>query len=248
MAKLYLKFEQAVLKEFTLGQGALTIGRLPDNQVQIDNLAVSGHHAKLSWEADHYIIEDNNSLNGTYVNNHRVSKAVLNHDDQVLIGKHTLLFKDEWHEDAPADAPPDRTVPIVPTLDSTVVLDTKQAKEMIAHAAEAAHGAAAAAAPAKEHIAMLTVTHGKTDQAQYVLSSKLNVIGKSEMASIKLKGWFAPKVAAVINHREHKYFIAASEKNVKVRVNEALITGQHELHEDDVVEVAGVKMTFTFAE
>ena len=248
MAKLYLKFEQAVLKEFTLGQGAWTIGRLPDNQVQIDNLAVSGHHAKLYWEADHYVIEDNNSLNGTYVNNHRVSKAVLNHDDQVLIGKHTLLFKDEWHEDAPADAPPDRTVPIVPTLDSTVVLDTKQAKEMIAHAAESARGTAAAAAPAKERIAMLTVMHGKTDQAQYVLSSKLNVIGKSEMASIKLKGWFAPKVAAVINHRDNKYFIAASEKEQKVKVNGSLITGQHELADGDFVEVARIKLTFTLAE
>src|SRR5579862_5050185 len=56
VAKLYLRFEQndQVLKEVSLTQAATTIGRLPDNSVQIDNLAVSGHHAKISWDQDHY--------------------------------------------------------------------------------------------------------------------------------------------------------------------------------------------------
>jgi predicted component of type VI protein secretion system len=254
MAKLYLKFEQAVLKEFNLSQGVVTIGRLPDNLVQVDNLAVSGHHAKIYWDADHYVVEDNNSLNGTYVNNHRVSKAVLKNDDQILIGKHVVVFKDEWHEDQSAEKTQqvDKTMPMVPTLDSTVVLDTKKAKEMMARAPDAEHtaaaAAAAAAAPAKERIAMLTVMDGKTDQAQYVLSGKLTVVGKSDMASIKLRGWFAPKVAAVINRRDRKYFIAASEKDVKVKVNEAPIAGQYELQEGDLVEVAGVKMAFAYTE
>ena len=78
MAKLYLKFEQAVLKEVTVTQGGMvTIGRLPDNMIQVDNLAVSGHHTKIYWEDDHYVVEDNNSLNGTFVNNQRVSKVTL---------------------------------------------------------------------------------------------------------------------------------------------------------------------------
>ena len=88
--------------------------------------------------------------------------------------------------------------------------------------------------------------YGKTDQSQYMLSGKLTVIGKSDMASIKLKGWFKPKVAAVINHRDGKYFIAASERDIKVKINDELIAGQHELSDGDVVEVAGVKMTFGF--
>ena len=75
MAKLYLEFEQAVLKEVPLSQGVVTIGRLPDNLIHVDNLAVSGHHAKIYWDQDKYVIEDNNSLNGTYLNNRRISKA-----------------------------------------------------------------------------------------------------------------------------------------------------------------------------
>src|SRR5437588_5032480 len=75
MAKLYLKFETNTLKEIPVGQGTVvTIGRLPDNVLQIDNLAVSGHHSKIYWETDHYVVEDNKSLNGTYVNNQRVGK------------------------------------------------------------------------------------------------------------------------------------------------------------------------------
>ena len=256
MARVYLKFEQAVLKEFALSEGVVTIGRLPDNLIQVDNLAVSGHHAKIYWEADHYTLEDNNSLNGTFVNNRRISKTVLKDGDEVLIGKHTVLFKDERHEDAHGHGP-EKTMPMVPTLEATVVLDTRKAKEMMAHQAPtpppAAPGtgparAAAPPPPPKDRTGVLTVIAGKTDQSQYVLTGKLSVIGKSDMASIRLKGWFKPKVAAVVNHRDAKYFIAASEKGIKVKINDELIAGQHELSDGDMVEVAGVKMTFAYNE
>jgi pSer/pThr/pTyr-binding forkhead associated (FHA) protein len=247
MAKLFLKFEQAILKEFPLTQGVVTIGRLPDNLIQVDNLAVSGHHAKVYWDTDHYTLEDNNSLNGTFVNNRRIGKAVLKDGDEVLIGKHTIVFKDT-HEVARPGA--ERATPMVPTLEATVVLDTRKAKEMMAHQPSPSTPAAAAAAPAhaKERTGVLTVMSGKTDQGQYVLTGKLSVIGKSDMASIRLKGWFKPKVAAVVNHHDTKYFIAASERKVKVKVNDEEIFGQHELSDGDVVEVSGVKMTFSFNE
>lgn len=261
MAKLFLKFEAAVLKEFALAQGVVTIGRLPDNLIQIDNLAVSGHHAKIYWETDHYALEDNNSLNGTFVNNRRVSKVTLKDGDEVVIGKHVLAFKDEWHDDAAnkTQAATVESKPMVPTLEATVVLDTRKAKEMLAHSASdaaagsKASGAGAAAAPApavhaKERTGTLVIIAGKTDQSQYTLTGKLSVIGKSDMASIKLKGWFAPKVAAVINRRDGKYFVAASEKDHKVKVNGAEISGQHELAEGDMIEVASIKATFNFAD
>jgi len=78
------------------------------------------------------------------------------------------------------------------------------------------------------------------------LTSKMSVIGKSEMASIKLKGWFAPKMAALISKRENGYFIAASEKKIRVKINGEEIAGQRALENGDVIEVAGIKMTFGF--
>lgn len=251
MAKLYLKFEQAVLKEVPLSGNVITIGRLPDNAIQVDNLAVSGHHAKIYWDQDHYVVEDNNSLNGTYVNNRRVSKASLKDGDQILVGKHTVSFQDEWHEDAPPPAAEVKTMPAMPKMDATVVLDTKRAKEMLAAATKTApapegSGTAVFAAPAKDRMGTLTVIDGKTDEKHYTLGGKLTVIGKSDMASIKLKGWFAPKVAAVINKRDNKYFVAASEKDTKVKVNDQVISGQKELQEGDIIEVAGVKLNFGY--
>lgn len=267
MAKLALKFEDKVLKEITLGQSLVTIGRLPDNTVQIDNLAVSGHHAKIYWETDHYIVEDNNSLNGTYVNNRKISKQQLQDGDSVLIGKHTLSFKDEWHEDAPtghtmAEVP----MKPVPKMEATMVLDTKKAKELMAQMRAGGAPAAAAPAPAaggtgsayqapppppppmKERVGTLTVMSGKTDQPNYTLTGKMTVIGKSDMASIKLKGWFKPQVAAAINRAEGKYLVSASEKKIVVKVNGQPISGQHQLNDGDILEVSGVQMTFGYAD
>ena len=271
MAKLFLKFEQAVLKEVPLSQGVVTIGRLPDNVIQIDNLAVSGHHAKIYWDTDKYVVEDNNSLNGTYVNNVRVSRQALKDGDAVTVGKHTLAFKDEWHSDPTVQRPaqPAKTAPPLPKLEHTMMLDTKKMKEMLASAqpsgqtppataapaaAEATTGTAAptqtyAAPPAPiEKVGLLNVTSGKTDQSQYLLTSKMSVIGKSDMASIKLKGWFAPKMAAIISKRETAYYIAASEKKIKVKVNGEEVIGQRALEEGDVIEVAKVKMSFGLQE
>ncbi len=263
MAKLALKFEDKVLKEITLGQSLVTIGRLPDNTVQIDNLAVSGHHAKIYWETDHYVIEDNNSLNGTFINNRRISKQALQDGDAVLIGKHTLAFKDEWHEDAPTGhTMAEVASKPVPKMEATMVLDTKKAKELMAQMK--AGGAAAAAAPApggsayqqappppapmKERVGTLSVISGKTDQPNYMLTGKMTVIGKSEMASIRLKGWFKPQVAAAINRSEGKYLISASEKKIVLKVNGQPVSGQHQLNDGDIVEVSGVQMTFGYAD
>jgi pSer/pThr/pTyr-binding forkhead associated (FHA) protein len=244
MAKLYLKFEQQVLKEVPLTPTTLTIGRLPDNVLQIDNLAVSGHHAKVTWEADHYAIEDLGSLNGTYVNNQRVGKASLRDGDQVLIGKHVVQFRDETQ--MPEPAMPPRPI-AAPQMESTVVLDTRQAQEMLA-APPAAGFAPAAAAPPKEKTGILSVLDGRTDQAQYVLTGKMTMIGKSSMASIRLKGLFAPNSAALISRRDGKYYIAASEAKIKLRINGEDITGQHELGDGDIIEVASIKVAFSFQE
>ncbi len=263
MAKLALKFEDKVLKEITLGQGSITIGRLPDNAVQIDNLAVSGHHAKIYWETDHFVIEDMNSLNGTYVNSRKIAKQPLRDGDSVLIGKHTLIMRDAWHENAPGPAQAQPSMKPLPKMESTVVLDTKKAKEMMAHmhavaaaapaAPESASGSTYQAAPPppppmKERVGMLTVISGKTDQPNYTLTGKMTVIGKSSMASIKLKGWFKPQVAAAINRHEGKYLIAASERKIIVTVNGEPISGQHQLNEGDVVQVSGVQMSFGYAD
>jgi pSer/pThr/pTyr-binding forkhead associated (FHA) protein len=260
MAKLYLRFEQndQVLKEVPLTQAATTIGRLPDNSVQIDNLAVSGHHAKISWDQDHYVVEDLGSLNGTYVNNERVGKATLKHGDQVKIGKHRVEFKSEGA--APAFAAAVKTRPAAPKLEATMVLDTRLVREQMvdkaAPPANAGSGPLGISRPAwmaepfpaanKDRVGMLNILEGKTDQDTYMLTGKMTMIGKSSMASIRLKGFFAPTTAALISKRDNRYFISSSESKAKLKVNGEQVTGQRELTAGDVIEVGKVKAAFSF--
>ena len=91
MSKLILQFDGVVLKEFAIG-AALTIGRLPDNAVMIENPAVSGHHARVYRDGDTVILEDLESTNGTFVNDQHVTRHTLQHGDVVLVGKHKLLY------------------------------------------------------------------------------------------------------------------------------------------------------------
>ena len=264
MAELFLKFEDRILQELLLSGGTATIGRQPDNVLRIDNPAVSGHHARIYADNGHYVIEDCESFNGTYVNGQRVNKSELKHGDNVTIGKHTIEFRDEVHQivAAPSDtANGQLPKPKPPQLDPTVVLDTAKAKEMLANAAAAGStvgpvvvrriGAPQGQStvnvmpPMHQTIGVLTIVSGKTDRQKYVLTSKLTLVGRSKMAGIRLKRWFAPRVAALIYRAEDGYFIAASESNVKITVNDTLVDGgQRQLAPGDVIEVAGIKAVF----
>src|ERR1700735_555995 len=90
LPRLLLKFDSAILKEIPLGSRPVTIGRAPDNEMAIDNLAVSNYHARIYGEAGRLVVEDLNSLNGTFVNDMRVERATLRDGDRVQVGKHQI--------------------------------------------------------------------------------------------------------------------------------------------------------------
>lgn len=96
---------------------------------------------------------------------------------------------------------------------------------------------------------MLTVLEGKTDEPRYVLSGKLTVIGKSAMATIKLKGSMfrqPPDVAAIVRKQDNKYFVASQDKKAHLKLNGADLDHQQELKEGDTIEVFGVKLNFEY--
>ncbi|MBI3484633.1 MAG: FHA domain-containing protein [Acidobacteria bacterium] len=246
MINLILSFEAHVLREIPFSGQPLTIGRTPDNDIQIDNLAVSTHHAKIEFGADQLMIEDLNSLNGTFVNNQRVQQATLRHGDTVTIGKHEILVRLSGDSAEtlllPRDAPKKF---LVPKVEETMVLDTKRRREMIQQATRSPE-AAPVPVPARARVGRLVVLSGKTDQDSYLLSSKLTVIGKSNMASVRLKGWFKPKAAATINKREDGYHISRADR--VPTVNGQPVTKLTKLNEGDTIEVAGVKFSFVYSE
>jgi pSer/pThr/pTyr-binding forkhead associated (FHA) protein len=252
MAKLILKYEAAVIKEVDVGAQPVTIGRAPDNDLHVDNLAVSSHHARIFNDSGKLVVEDMNSLNGTFVNSQRITRATLKPGDVVTVGKHTVEVRGEAEPIATSPAPA-APKPAAPKMQETMVLDTKKRRELLAQAMASGGAppaapqettATAPAPPPRVRIPWLVVLEGKTDQHEYPLSNKLTVIGKSSMATVRLTGWFAPKVAAQISKRDDGFYIGTGDKVPKV--NGQPITQPTKLNEGDVIELGKVKLSFVF--
>ena len=159
MAKLILSLDGQLIKEFTLSKERTTIGRKPHNDIQIDNLAVSGEHAIIMTILNDSFLEDLGSTNGTLVNGQPVKKHFLQSSDTVEIGKYKLKYMNEAPASmsqadfektmvlrAPAAAAPK---PVVrnPTDTQTNLEATPNLNATVANV-QAAAGAAAAATPA----------------------------------------------------------------------------------------------------
>jgi len=239
MARLILSFDGQELRELPVGPRGMVIGRSLDNDVMIDNLAVSNHHARISWVEEQLFVEDLQSLNGTFVNDMRVERSVLQHGDSIKVGKHCLLVDTAYITVQPDGAPHKSTAPRV---DDTLMLDTKQARDMFKNAA--AMGERAQVSPSRKRVPSLVVLNGKTDRTEYQLTNKLTVIGKSKMATVRLRGWFTPTVAAQITSRDDGYYIG-SGAHIPI-VNGASISGQKKLSDGDAVSVGKVQFQFTF--
>ena len=103
MAKLILSMDGLVLKEIPLTKERTTLGRKPHNDIQIDNLAVSGEHAVIVTILNDSFLEDLGSTNGTVVNGNPVKKHFLQNNDVIELGKYKLKFVGDAAPAAGAD-------------------------------------------------------------------------------------------------------------------------------------------------
>ncbi len=225
MDKLILNFKESTLKEFPMDKDAFTIGRKPENDIQIDNPVVSGKHARIFKEGRKVIVEDLGSTNGTFVNKKKISKCELKHKDIVFIGKHTIVFlSDDPVAQLEASAADEDD------LDATMVLQTKAHAKM--------------SGASKSGMGGLTVIEGSADKTEYELTARLSTIGKAETSTVKIKGLLAPKTAALINRGNNGYVIAPPGSGAKVSVNGMPLAGRRPLKDGDVIELYGIKLQF----
>jgi pSer/pThr/pTyr-binding forkhead associated (FHA) protein len=241
MPKLSLMFEDKLVKEVPVGSRPVGIGRSPDNDLPVDNLAVSNYHARVYFEAGRLVVEDLDSLNGTFVNDLRIERATLHDGDSIHVGKHHI--KVDASGDAPVPWDSGRKAN-APRINETMVLDTKERREMLQQAA--AMGERTQFAAGRLKVPTLVVLSGKTDQKEYMLTNKLTVIGKSSMATVRIKGWFKPQMAAQINQRDDGYYIGPGDK--VPTVNGSPIPGPVRLNDGDLIEVCGTRLNFIFRE
>jgi pSer/pThr/pTyr-binding forkhead associated (FHA) protein len=224
MAKLILSMDGLVLKEIPLTKERTTIGRKPHNDIQIDNLAVSGEHAVIVTILNDSFLEDLGSTNGTVVNGNPIKKHFLQNNDVVELGKYKLKFVGEAAPAATGDKA---------DFEKTMVLRPSAIKAAAAAAAAAPAVTAAPPKPGGQPLGAIQLLSGGNAGKELELTKPLTTLGKPGVQ------------VAVLTRRPQGYFITHVEGEKRPTVNGAEIgAAPHSLKDHDVIELAGVKMEF----
>jgi len=247
MAKLILSLEGSVIREVPLDKERIMIGRKASNDIQIENLAVSGEHACIVTILDDSFLEDLGSTNGTLVNGSAIKKHILQNNDVIEIGK----YKMKYIEPVVAHKAGQTSVE---DFEKTMVLrgsagarapaaqkgsaDTRAFPAASAKPAPAGSGAAAAPAAAARPgeaapMAAIQLLTGANAGRELELTKNLTTLGKPGVQ------------VAVITRRPQGYFITHVEgANLPIVNGKRLDAQATRLNDHDVIELAGVKMEF----
>ena len=233
MARLVLTLDGQVLAEYNMNKERYTVGRLPDNDIRIDNPAVSGHHSLIINILNDSFLEDLNSTNGTYVNGKLIKKHALQHGDVITVGHHQLRFVED--DDAQQDE-----------FEKTMVIQPSQRPVEKIQAARAATEEVTATAT--------NVRRQVPDGAQQVKKAKLQVLSGAfagrelELTkALTTLGRPGVQVAAVTRRSDGFYIVhvEADKPDNYPLVNGTPIGAQaRRLADNDVIQLAGVKMGF----
>jgi pSer/pThr/pTyr-binding forkhead associated (FHA) protein len=234
MARLVLSLDGQVMAEYNMNKERYTIGRLPDNDIRIDNAAVSGHHSLIINILNDSFLEDLNSTNGTYVNGKLIKKHALQHGDVVTVGHHQLRFV----EDDEAQDEFEKTMVIQPS----------------ARPVEKVRTAAEVAESASPSLSATAKSRALTEGAAALKKAKLQVLsgafaGRELELSKALTTLGRPGVqVAAITRRSEGFFIVhvdSGKSDDFPLVNGSPIGAQAtRLNDNDVIQLAGVKMGF----
>jgi len=254
MAKLILSMDGLVLKEIALTKERTTIGRKPHNDIQIDNLAVSGEHAVIVTILQDSFLEDLGSTNGTVVNGQPVKKHFLQNNDIIELGKYKLKYVNEAVAGQGKVADFEKTMVLRPGAMKPAAPAAAPIPAPVAAAAVPATAAAAAGAknfgdtvagqsstaapvapskPATAPQAALQLLSGANAGKELDLTKPLTTLGKPGVQ------------VAVITRRPQGFFITHVEGASFPVVNGKVLDAQaHSLNDHDVIELAGIKMEF----
>ncbi len=236
MARVMLSLDGQVLAEYNMNKERYTIGRLPDNDIRIDNPAVSGHHSLIINILNDSFLEDLNSTNGTYVNGKLIKKHAMQHGDVITVGHHQLRFVDSQDGDGGQDEF-EKTMVISPSSQGEDRI--RRVGQAVDQAAKKTVGAARASGPETPTAlpkAKLQVLSGAFAGRELELTKALTTLGRPGIQ------------VAAITRRAEGYFIVhvdSGKENDYPLVNGVAIGAQaRKLNDNDVVQLAGVKMGF----
>lgn len=259
MPKLSLKLRDKKLGDYQLQRGtSLTIGRRKKNNVIIEDMAVSGHHAKIDSVGDGFVLIDLQSKNGSFVNEQFVNSHWLKNGDIINIGEHSLVFHySELENGIGEDTDED--------LERTIVLDTNQYRSRMRKSNPTRSIINVAGfwderrnrnhdknkkpdfpmGPTnikKDPIGKLTFLAGGRGEVK--LARKYTTIGKHPTSDIVIKGLFMGQTAVTISKLPDGFHLCYVGGITKPRVNEKVIKKSTILKNEDIIAIGSLKLQF----
>ncbi|CAE6788260.1 MAG: FHA domain-containing protein [Nitrospira sp.] len=215
---------QGGVRVYEISRTPFSIGRRQDNDLCLDDIAISARHARIIAVQAVLFLEDLGSAAGTFINEQRIDRRQLHDGDNIRLGTHRLMFRQDYRAatgSTPAQQP-------INGNRGAVVSCRAEGK-----------------VPATDRtIGIVEILSGNTGQAQYHLTRQVSLVGAQDDAVITLTGWFAPKTAAVINRKGEGYLVSQTESGKRILINGRLMQGEQALRHGDVLEVAGITMRF----
>jgi pSer/pThr/pTyr-binding forkhead associated (FHA) protein len=230
MARLVLSLDGQVMAEYNMNKERYTIGRLPDNDIRIDNAAVSGHHSLIINILNDSFLEDLNSTNGTYVNGKLIKKHALQHGDVITVGHHQLRFVEDDEQQDEFE----KTMVIQPS--SRPVEKLRAAAEVVDRTGATGRQRPLADGAAVLKKAKLQVLSGAFAGREVELTKALTTLGRPGVQ------------VAAITRRGDAYFIvhvdSGKEGDFPLLNGTPIGAQATKLNDNDVIQLAGVKMGF----
>jgi pSer/pThr/pTyr-binding forkhead associated (FHA) protein len=256
MARLILSLGGQVMAEFNMTKERYTVGRLPDNDVRIDNPAVSGHHSLIINILNDSFLEDLSSTNGTYVNGKLIKKHALQHGDVVTVGHHQLRYVEPVAEEEEQDDEFARTMIIDSSQEAVQQAAMKSAAQISSDAAAAHSQAQAQPASTGDTTTASAIANrapSKNSAYRQVQNAKVQVLnGKFAGREVDLNkalttlGSPGAQVIAITKRSEGYYIVLVEDKkDSPPNINGTPLGSQAvKLVDNDVVELIGIKMGF----
>jgi hypothetical protein len=220
MAKLIMTLDGAILREYHIDKDSISIGRKHGNDIQLNDLTVSGRHSLITVMGNNTYVDDLGSTNGTLLNGARVAKSLIKHGDLIQVGNYQFTyFEDDQEEYEP-------TMFLRAEIEDTQIMQTNPPK------ASDAKG---------EPLAAVKIMNGPLKGKVLELRKPFNTLGfngiKMAMIARTINGYTISTIHSNKLRRSNDY----------PTINGKMLAAETQsLHSNDVLELAGTQMQFFY--
>jgi pSer/pThr/pTyr-binding forkhead associated (FHA) protein len=228
MPEIIVKYEDKVIERIVTEKKRISIGRTNDNDIMLENRGVSRKHAMIEFNDHGAILIDNESLNGTFVNNRKVNEEMLHDADVITIGKYSLVYQCDTKPQQGDES----------GFDGTMILNTKKQREMVANDRRERE-------MVEKYGGSILIGMENADFSEHQLDRDVTTIGKAKFVHVQAKGFWLSGIQAKIAREKDKCTLVNLGKEGKTKLNGEPVS-ERELRNGDIITVG--KSSFKFVE